>query len=292
MTSVVNRDEPPAEKKGSVTPVVGTSPDATAMFRSACRHSAEVSPKATEAEKRSFDSSAMRYPRQASSAEEGQDEQRAEEARLLAHDRVDEVRVGHRQGTQLRRAAAQPLAEEPAAHERGLGRDDLVAGPRAVGGEVEEREEALDPVLPGEKQEKTERNREQGHEDELQQPHLRDVHHRKAGDQDEDRRGVVVLQQDDPGENAGDDERGNERVHRDASLPPRAARSTRRGRGSGSASRAPRAGRRIRRAISTAGSPAPRCPAPAGTEGGPRQGCRGGSAASSGGRPRAASGKR
>ncbi len=149
-------------------------------------------------------------------AEEAEDEQRAEEPCLLSDDRVNEVRVRHGQGTQLCRAAAQPLAEKPAAHERGLCRDDLVPGPRAVGGEIEERKEALDTVLPGEKEKETKRNREERHEEEMQEAHLRDVHHRQTGDKDEDRRRVVVLEKNDPGEHTRDDEGGNERVHRDS----------------------------------------------------------------------------
>jgi hypothetical protein len=47
MTRVAKRDEPPAEKNGSVTPVVGTSPTATAMFSRAWREIAAVAPKAT-----------------------------------------------------------------------------------------------------------------------------------------------------------------------------------------------------------------------------------------------------
>ena len=59
MTRVANSDEPPAEKKGRVTPVVGTSPTATAMLRNAWRQMAAVTPKATKYENRSSARKAM-----------------------------------------------------------------------------------------------------------------------------------------------------------------------------------------------------------------------------------------
>ena len=288
MTSVVNSDDPPAEKKGSVTPVVGTSPDGDRHVQEGLQGQRGCQPECDV-----VGELVARLQRDAVSPpgkkrEEGQHEKRPEEPRLFADDRVDEIRVGHRQGAELCRAAAEALPEETAGNERRLGGDDLVAGPRAVRRKVEEGQEALHAVLPREQEEKAQREREERHEEELDEPHARDVHHRKAGHQHEYRRGVVVLQEDDSREQAGHDERRDQHVHsatvprgfvatvsrgfvatgfvaaeclrrhprnparrqpkRSLSPARRGARSTRPGRGPGSASPAPTAGTKTRRA--------------------------------------------
>jgi hypothetical protein len=89
---------------------------------------------------------ASRYPRKHDDAVEQHHGQRAEQPQLLAHDRVDEVGVAHRQVRErLLRALQVALADEAARADRDLGLDDLVARAARVLLGVQERLDA--PLL-------------------------------------------------------------------------------------------------------------------------------------------------
>ncbi len=119
--------------------------------------------------------------------------------------------MGHRERAQLGSAAAQSPSPEPAAHQRGLCVDDLVAAARGVRGEIEEGQEALHAMLPGEQEQEAERCGEQRDEHEMERADPGNEKHGKPRDNDEDGGGIVVLQQDDRGKDAHDDERRDQR---------------------------------------------------------------------------------
>ena len=146
------RDEPPKEISGSGIPVIGSSPTTAPMLISACPTSQAVMAAATS--RPNGIGRALRDPDAAvgQHAEQHDDQQRADQAELLADDRQDEVGVRVRQVGPLLPAGAEADAPPAAGGKRVQTLHRLPSGVLRVLEGVGERGEPRQPVRLGDRE--------------------------------------------------------------------------------------------------------------------------------------------